>query len=122
MVELGLVTPEECALTIYATVVSRPSTDRAIVDAGSKTLSSDKNPFTEGHGFLKNAPNIRVSWLSEEHGVILTPPGFELNIGDQVEIIANHVCPTVNLADELIGVRQGGIETIIPVEARGKNK
>jgi D-serine deaminase-like pyridoxal phosphate-dependent protein len=122
MVALGLVTPEECALSIQATVVSRPSLDRAIVDAGSKTLSSDKSIYTEGHGFLKSAPKITVSWLSEEHGVILTPPGFELNIGDQVEIIPNHVCPTVNLTDELVGVRGGEIERIIPVEARGKNK
>lgn len=122
MVALGLVTKEECALTIRATVVSRPSSDRAIVDAGSKTLSSDRNTYTEGYGFLKSCPEITISRLSEEHGVIVTPPDFEIQIGDEVDIIPNHVCPTVNLADELIGIRNGRIEGIIAVEARGKNK
>ncbi|MBP1931321.1 alanine racemase [Ammoniphilus resinae] len=122
MVALGLVSPEDCALTIYATVVSRPSLERAIVDAGSKTLSSDKSLYTEGHGLVKTIPGLTVSWLSEEHGVILTPPELQLNIGDRVEIIPNHVCPTVNLADELVAIRQGEIEEIIPIEARGMNK
>lgn len=122
MCSLGLVDPSECALTIYATVVSRPSRDRAIIDAGSKTLSSDKGMYTKGHGFLKENPDIVVSWLSEEHGVIDLPEGYSLYIGDVVEIIPNHVCPTVNLGDELIGVRNGEIKEIIEISARGRNK
>lgn len=122
MCSLGLVEPSECALTIYSTVVSRPSPDRVIIDAGSKTLSSDKGMYTKGHGFLKENPDIFVSWLSEEHGVIYLPEGYSLNIGDVLEIIPNHVCPTVNLADDLIGVRDGEITEIIEISARGKNK
>jgi D-serine deaminase-like pyridoxal phosphate-dependent protein len=122
LLSLGLIHQNECALTIHSTVISRPSSDRAIIDAGSKTLTSDKGLFTEGHGFLKENPDVTVSWLSEEHGVIYLPDNFELNIGDVVEIVPNHVCPTVNLTDELIGIRNGKITEIIEVAARGKNK
>jgi D-serine deaminase-like pyridoxal phosphate-dependent protein len=122
MISLGLVQAEDCALSIYTTVVSRPSGDRAILDAGSKTLSSDKGAYTEGYGIIKSAPCVRIDRLSEEHGVIVTPQGFPVAIGDRLEIIPNHVCPTVNLADELIGIRNGKMETLIPIEARGKNK
>jgi D-serine deaminase-like pyridoxal phosphate-dependent protein len=124
MEALGLVDEDECALTIYATVVSKPSHDRLIIDAGSKTLSSDKSIFTEGHGLLKQNRELTLSWLSEEHGVIHIPENADadLNIGDMIEVIPNHVCPTVNLTDELIGIRDGKVEEIIQVEARGKNK
>jgi D-serine deaminase-like pyridoxal phosphate-dependent protein len=122
MVSLGLVGADECALKIYATVVSRPSDDRAILDAGSKTLSSDKGAYTEGYGMIPSLPNVRIDRLSEEHGVLAIEPDMPIAIGDRVEIIPNHVCPTVNLSDELIGIRSGRVETLILVEARGKNK
>lgn len=122
LMSLGLVTPDECALTIHAAVVSRPSDDRAIIDAGSKTLSSDKGAYTDGYGFIPGLPNVRIDRLSEEHGVLELPPGTAIAVGDCIDIIPNHVCPTVNLVDELIGIRGGQVEIVIPVEARGKNK
>lgn len=122
MVSLGLVEVDECALTIHTTVVSRPSEDRAIIDAGSKTLSSDKGAYTEGHGWIVSAPHVRIDRLSEEHGVMLTPHDFPVVIGERLEVIPSHVCPAVNLADELIGIRNGKVEAVIPVEARGKNR
>lgn len=122
MMALGLVDREDCALTICATVVSKPSPERIIIDAGSKTLTSDKGALSEGFGIVGSAPSVKVSWISEEHGVIDTTSGLRAEIGDVVEIIPNHVCPAVNLADELTGVRNGQIEKIIPVEARGKNR
>ncbi|GCL71927.1 hypothetical protein PN4B1_18320 [Paenibacillus naphthalenovorans] len=122
MVSLGLAGIVDCALTIHTTVVSRPSEDRAVIDAGSKTLSSDKGAYTEGYGCIRSAPQVRIDRLSEEHGVMLTAHDFPVSIGGRLEIIPNHVCPTVNLADELIGIRNGKVETVIPVEARGKNK
>lgn len=122
MESLGLVKEEECALTIYTTVVSKPSPNRVIIDAGSKTLTSDQGKFTEGFGQVKQYPELTVSWMSEEHGVIYLKGDADLNIGDMIEIIPNHVCPTINLTDELIGVRNGEVERVIQVEARGKNK
>ncbi|MGJ9383492.1 alanine racemase [Salipaludibacillus sp. CF4.18] len=122
LVDLGLVTEEDCALLIYATVVSRPAENRAIIDSGSKTLTSDKRIFGDGYGLIKGKNGLTVSWLSEEHGVINVPEGVDLKIGDVLEIIPNHVCPTVNLVDELIGIRNGEIEEVIAVTARGKNK
>ncbi|MEH7235858.1 alanine racemase [Bacillus sp. JJ1562] len=122
LIELGLIDEKDCALTIVSTVVSKPDRNRVIVDAGSKTLSSDKGGFNQGFGLVKNK-DVYVSWLSEEHGVIESMDvGANIQIGEVVEIIPNHVCPTVNLANELIGYRKGKIERFIQVEARGKNK
>ena len=119
---LGVVTEEECALTICTTVVSHPAPHRFIVDAGSKTLTSDKGVFTKGYGLIKHSKEVWISWLSEEHGVVELEGPSAYKIGDQLEIIPNHVCPAVNLADALIGVRDGRFERIIQVEARGKNQ
>ncbi|NEU29192.1 hypothetical protein GN156_00140 [bacterium LRH843] len=122
LTSLGLIEENDCALTVYATVVSTPSPNHFIVDAGSKTLTSDKGAFTKGYGFIKGSDDVWVSWLSEEHGVVELQGNKDYKIGDQLEIIPNHVCPAVNLADELIGIRNGEIERIISIDARGKNK
>lgn len=122
LMELGLIDEKDCALSIVSTVVSKPDRTRVIVDAGSKTLSSDKGGFNQGYGFVKNK-DTHISWLSEEHGVIECFNAEEkFQIGEVIEIIPNHVCPTVNLADELVGFRDGRFERNILVEARGKNK
>jgi D-serine deaminase-like pyridoxal phosphate-dependent protein len=124
----GLVNEEEVALTIRTTVVATPSSDRAVIDAGSKTLTTDMGAVAWGHGLIKGAPGYRVNRLSEEHGMIITPPGAKIGAGDlfrigqTLDLIPNHVCPTVNLADELVGVRDGRVEEVILVEGRGKNR
>ncbi|MGI8643127.1 MAG: alanine racemase, partial [Thermomicrobiales bacterium] len=96
----GKVGPENCALHILATVISRPAPDRAVIDAGSKTLTMDPTKSHPGHGYILGHPNATIARISEEHGVVLLPEndaGFE--VGDRVEIIPNHVCPSVNLQD-----------------------
>jgi D-serine deaminase-like pyridoxal phosphate-dependent protein len=106
--------PERCALRILATVVSRPSPDRAVVDAGSKTLAMDgAPPGRKGYGYVVEEPDAVIARLSEEHGVIEFPSGdSSLKVGDVVEIIPNHVCPTVNLQDEMFVISDdGSIET-----------
>lgn len=115
------ISPAECALHIVATVVSRPAPDRAVIDAGSKVLSLDPSPSHAGHGYIIGHEDATIARLSEEHGVVLLPPeesGFQ--VGDRVEIIPNHVCPTVNLTDQLFIERDGKIDDIWPVAARGK--
>jgi D-serine deaminase-like pyridoxal phosphate-dependent protein len=117
----GRIGPGDCALRIVATVVSRPVPDRAVVDAGSKVLAMDKSPSHPGHGHIVGHERAEIARLSEEHGVVLLPreePGFR--VGDQVEIIPNHVCPTVNLTDQLYIVRDGRVTDVWPVAARGK--
>lgn len=121
----GVATESTCALTVLTTVVSIPANDRAVVDAGSKTLSSAlPGPISEsGYGLVKGYPDARIDRLSEEHGVILMPSArTRLTIGQQVEIIPNHVCPVVNLADTMYGIRNGICEAEIPVLARGRNR
>lgn len=112
---------EDCAVTVFATVVSIPSNDRLIIDAGSKTLSQDVNRYG-GFGLIKNHENLTISRLSEEHGIIEVEGETDLRVGDIIEIIPNHVCPLINLTDEIYGFRGGDLERIIPIEGRGKNR
>ena len=117
----GRISPDRCAARVVSTVVSRPAPDRAIIDAGSKTLALDPSPSHPGHGYIVGHPGAPIARLSEEHGVVTLSPderGFE--VGDRVEIIPNHICPAVNLTDELTIVRDGHVVDRWPVAARGK--
>jgi D-serine deaminase-like pyridoxal phosphate-dependent protein len=117
----GIFGPDRCAARILATVVSRPAPDRCIVDGGSKTLSLDKTPSHPGHGYIVGHEDAIIDRMSEEHGVVLLPPDEQdFQIGDRVEIIPNHICPTVNLMDQLTIVRDGHVADVWPVAARGK--
>ncbi|MFI5184541.1 MAG: alanine racemase [Vicinamibacteria bacterium] len=119
-VALGTCGIEDCALTILATVVSVPDPRRAVVDAGSKTLSSDPlRPRPGGHGVILGRRS-RVQRLSEEHGVIDVEEGESFLVGERISILPNHACVVANLHDRLLGVRQGRVETEIPVVARGR--
>lgn len=112
---------DDCAARYVATVVSRTAEDRCVLDAGSKTLAMDASKSREGHGYIVGHPEVVITKLSEEHGVCALPPGVEgFNVGDRVEIIPNHVCPTVNLMDEMNIVRGGQIVDTWKVAARGK--
>lgn len=116
-------TEDECAVTVLATVVSRPAPDRAVVDSGSKTLTNDGNSMRRGFGIVKGVESAYVDILSEEHGVLdLTDHQVPLKIGDRLQIIPNHVCPVVNLTDELVAIRGGELAGTIPVSARGKRQ
>ncbi|KPK61138.1 MAG: hypothetical protein AMS21_09245 [Gemmatimonas sp. SG8_38_2] len=120
-------TPDTCALSVLATVISRPAVNRAVVDAGSKSLFSEpaRRGFAlegyEGFGYIRQAQMARVVSLSEEHGVVevTADAGFPV-IGEQVEIIPNHVCPAVNLHDELYIVDGDDVIDVWPISARGK--
>jgi D-serine deaminase-like pyridoxal phosphate-dependent protein len=117
----GIFGPDHCAARILATVVSRPAADRAVVDAGSKTLALDRTPSHPGHGYIVGHGAAMIDRLSEEHGVVVIPdsePG--LQVGDRVEIIPNHVCPVVNLMDELVIVHEGHVTDTWRVAARGR--
>lgn len=118
----GVVSLADVAVGIVATVVGRPADDRAIVDAGSKTLSSDPCASGEaGFGLVAELPEATVSELWEEHARLdvsscRCPPA----IGDRVTIVPNHVCGAVNLHDEVVVHRSGKEARWAPVPARGK--
>jgi D-serine deaminase-like pyridoxal phosphate-dependent protein len=117
----GRIGPDRCAARVVSTVVSRPAPDRAIIDAGTKALALDPSPSHPGHGYIVGHPGATIARLSEEHGVItLTPDELGFAVGDRVEIIPNHICPAVNLTDELVVVRDGHVVDRWPVAARGK--
>jgi D-serine deaminase-like pyridoxal phosphate-dependent protein len=124
-VSLGVVPRDRCALTVLATVTARPAADRVILDAGSKTLSSDRGRGgVDGFGWLAEAPELTVTKVWEEHGLIRVPAeadlkGAELRAGDRVRVVPNHACVAVNLHDRLIAVRRGRVEAVWRVAARG---
>ncbi len=121
-VSLGVVDAKRCAATVLATVISRPAPDRAVIDAGSKALSSD--PGAEaipGFGLVVGRDDLLVKKLSEEVGVVeLTEPKRSLEIGGKLEIIPNHICVVFNLFDEAYGIRNDRVERTFPISARGK--
>jgi D-serine deaminase-like pyridoxal phosphate-dependent protein len=119
-VSLGTCAPEDCAMTALATVVSVPALDRAVVDAGSKTLSSDVlRPRPDGHGLILGT-HSRLRSLSEEHGVLRIEDGDSFRVGERVRILPNHACVVSNLHDRLYGIRGGRVETEFRVAARGR--
>ena len=118
-VQAGVATWDDCAMRIRATVVSRPTKTRAVIDAGSKTLSSDIFSL-DGHGHIIEYPQARIARLSEEHGVVHFEEGAPTpEVGEIVTIIPNHTCVVTNLHDHLVGVRNGKVECVWEVTARG---
>ncbi len=114
----GVGTLDDCALTVLSTIVSRPTQDRAIIDAGSKALTSDTLGMT-GFGVLPDHSGALVSGLSEEHGT-LALNGENLKVGDRVRILPNHACVVSNLFDEVHLVSGDKVIDILPVAARGR--
>jgi D-serine deaminase-like pyridoxal phosphate-dependent protein len=122
-VSLGAANLEECALSILATVISRPTRERAVIDGGSKAFSSDKGAhgkeMASGFGLVlgKKATLVR---LSEEHGIMNLEPDEDLAIGDRVRIIPNHACAVVNLFDTAYGMKNNKVVKEFKIAARGK--
>lgn len=88
---------DRCALTVLATVVARPTPDEALIDAGSKAFSGDRDP-EYGYGFVQGNRNAIVDWCSEEHGHLnLRESGLRPRIGDKLRIVPAHACTCVNL-------------------------
>ena len=117
----GSVPLEDCALHVVATVVSRPTRERAIIDAGSKTLTSDPALGATGHGLLVEYPDAEVYALNEEHGYVdVSLCASQPQIGDRVTIVPNHACTTANMHDEIVIHRGGKVVETLPTAARGK--
>jgi D-serine deaminase-like pyridoxal phosphate-dependent protein len=119
-IAFGHCTAEECALTVLATVVSRPTPDRAVLDAGSKALAADLCDLP-GHGDLVGYPGAVVARLSEEHGVVdLSACAARPRIGERVRVIPNHACVVTNLFDAVHLIRGEVVEEVAKVTSRGK--
>jgi D-serine deaminase-like pyridoxal phosphate-dependent protein len=113
----------DCAARVRTTVVSRPTAERAILDAGSKTLTSDRVPWNEdsGYGVIVEFPDAVITALSEEHGIVdLSRCASRPELGEVVTVIPNHVCTCVNLHDTVVAHRGGQVEAEMAVAARGR--
>jgi D-serine deaminase-like pyridoxal phosphate-dependent protein len=121
MLACGAATPEDCALSVYATVVSRAAAERGIVDAGSKTLTADTGGLDDGFGLVLEYPQAKIHAFAEEHGFLdLSRSNDRPSVGDVVRVVPNHVCVVVNMFDRMLGIRGDRIVEVLPVAARGK--
>lgn len=117
-IALGNATLQSCAVRILSTVVSRPTSTTAVIDAGSKSLSADLLPAKEhrdeypGHGLIIGKTGWIIERLSEEHGMLKWMGDGEpssLDIGEQIQIIPNHVCTTFSSLNESVVVSNGEV-------------
>lgn len=116
-----------CAATVLTTVISKPTAERVVLDAGAKTLNSQNRSegicATPGFGLVKNSENIRLSGVFDEHGLIYDRTAREqLQVGDKIEVIPNHICPTCNLYDYAYLVSEGQVVKTIPILCRGRSQ
>lgn len=107
----------DCALRVLTTVVSTSVPGQCVIDAGSKTLSSDQTVGSGTYGHFIGRP-WTVRKLNEEHGYVEIHG--QARVGDKVWLVPAHVCPTVNLHDEIWYGRSGRVEGSWKVTARGK--
>ncbi|MGF1625326.1 MAG: alanine racemase [Alphaproteobacteria bacterium] len=119
MMHSGLASLDDCAMHVRATVVSVPTDGRAVIDAGSKILTREQY-YVKDFGRVVEYPDAVVSNLSEEHGIIdLSRSAAKPKVGEVVSIIPNHCCVVSNMVDEVYGVRDGRVDLVWPVAARG---
>lgn len=104
-----------CALTVLATVISRPVPDRVVVNVGLKAISSEF-----GMPIVKNVTDAKVIHLSEEHGTLHVNPNSKIRVGDKLELIPSHCCTTVNLHDWYHVIKDDTVVALWPITARGK--
>jgi D-serine deaminase-like pyridoxal phosphate-dependent protein len=106
----------ECALSLVSTVTSRPTSDRAIIDAGLKVLTNDQG-LPEVYGL----EGVTLAKLSAEHGHLhIEDPNVSLRVGQRVEVLPSDTDTTINLHDQVYGIRGDEVEVVWPVAARGK--
>jgi 3-hydroxy-D-aspartate aldolase len=105
----------EPSLFVWATVMSRPAADRAIVDAGLKALAFDSGP-----PLICDEPAATYERASDEHGrLAVSAATNRLGLGDKIRLIPGHCDPTVNLYDWYVCIRNNRVEQLWPITARG---
>src|SRR2546428_6143100 len=126
---LGAAALDDCAMTVLATVVSRPAADRLVLDCGSKTLTTDlARGFgpTPGYGVVLTADGgaidetLVIERLSEEHATVRVAGRTALEPGDRVRVLPNHACVVANMGDEVLLVEGERVIDKLPVAARGR--
>ncbi|PPR58450.1 MAG: D-threonine aldolase [Alphaproteobacteria bacterium MarineAlpha4_Bin2] len=105
----------EHSLFTWVTVMSAPTEERALVDAGLKALAMDSGPPT-----VVDMPEVEFSRASDEHGILdISKTNRSVCLGDKLKLIPGHCDPTVNLYDWYVGYRGDRVEALWPITARG---
>ena len=118
-------TYERCAATVLATVISKPTPERTIMDVGAKGLTKETRKGgicdTPGMGTFLDYPHLQVTKLYDEHTIIINKEFHDLvEVGDKLRIIPVHICPVCNLYDEAYLV--SGDEVIATLEVAGRGR
>ena len=119
-VRQGTATLDQCALQVLVTVVSTASPGWATVDGGSKTFTNDALQADGHNGAVLEYPEVFLHHMNEEHGILNTAQSERRpKVGEKLRIIPNHACGTTNLHDAVAAHRDGTVEAIFPIAARG---
>ncbi len=130
-VQLGVHPLDRCALTVYASVISKhrdaDGSERLFLDSGKKVLTSDRAGSSEGFGqILYDAremvpmPHAVIHAVSEEHGWVRVPGGSTLNVNDRVQVVPNHACVVVNTQRQMYVVEGDEVVETILVDAQSR--
>jgi D-serine deaminase-like pyridoxal phosphate-dependent protein len=117
---LGTATHDDCALSVLATVVSRPAPGRLILDAGSKALGADRmTDRTPGFGHVVGHLELLVERLYEEHAIVTAAAAVDVPLGARLRVVPNHACAAANLHERMLVTAHGRVEATWAVGARG---
>jgi D-serine deaminase-like pyridoxal phosphate-dependent protein len=119
----GYCTVDNCAARVICTVISTAVPGQVVLDAGSKTLTSDRcgTAPNSGHGYIVEYPQAVITKLTEEHGQVdVQQCTRSPRLGERVSVIPNHICPCVNLHDSAWWQETDGTLRPLPIDARGK--
>lgn len=116
-----------CSATVLASIISKPNEERVVLDTGAKGVVAQNRKegicATGGFGYIKGSKGVIIQELFDEHGIIINKEySKNVNIGDKIEIIPSHICPTVNLYDYAYLISKNEIIDKIEISARGKSQ
>ncbi len=121
-VDIGSARMEQVALSVLATVVATPTGERAIIDAGTKGLAQQVGQVSDGYGWLPDVPGALVYKINDEHGFVdVSEAERRLAIGEKVRVIPARAPTCVNLYDWIYAIRDGVVEDVWRIAARGRN-
>lgn len=114
----GVMHPGDEAVHVLATVIDRPEAGLALIDAGSKTFSGDSTP-TGMRALSADGRDLAVVRVNEEHGYVRGADAETLRVGDRLRFVPAHICPVINLTDEVVVTEGDAVVDHWTVEARG---
>jgi D-serine deaminase-like pyridoxal phosphate-dependent protein len=120
-VALGSVDPESVGLVVATTLVSRSVDGQVVIDAGTKALGRERTSLLEGIAAIPGLDGAVVDRAYDYHGIVALGDRARPSLGTILAVVPNHVCPVVNLANELVVTRAGSYIARWPVDARGLN-